>query len=259
MITAPRSAWLKGHCWSASSSSDTWIPGRWPKDVEQRLFLWWLRSSKSSFPWWRLGPSIYHPQDVCHIWNRLMCWDVIQVWAIQAWHTQHNLAGVQGEVYQADLLGIGTVAVKISRRNDDYAKGDLGGKIWKLWRSLTLTLLIPHSKWLDSNDFSDGMQIQFGCSTGWCHFFVLDQRWNGLGSPFPLTEMHAFQLRTCVSIAETEMVQFFGWLIEACLQPTWLVKYAHCFIRWQCMLCIIVLHVLQKICICEVQWTARDG
>jgi len=31
--------------------------------------------------------------------------------------------GVQGEVYQADLLGIGTVAVKISRRNDDYAKG----------------------------------------------------------------------------------------------------------------------------------------
>lgn len=36
-----------------------------------------------------------------------------------------TVAGVQGEVYQADLLGIGTVAVKISRRNDDYAKGDL--------------------------------------------------------------------------------------------------------------------------------------
>lgn len=31
--------------------------------------------------------------------------------------------GVQGEVYQADLPGTGLVAVKISRRNDDYAKG----------------------------------------------------------------------------------------------------------------------------------------
>ncbi|CAL1163219.1 unnamed protein product [Cladocopium goreaui] len=31
--------------------------------------------------------------------------------------------GVQGEVYQADLPGKGLVAVKISRRNDDYAKG----------------------------------------------------------------------------------------------------------------------------------------
>jgi len=31
--------------------------------------------------------------------------------------------GVQGEVYQADLPGQGLVAVKISRRNDDYAKG----------------------------------------------------------------------------------------------------------------------------------------
>ena len=33
--------------------------------------------------------------------------------------------GVQGEVYQADLPGKGLVAVKISRRNDDYAKGSM--------------------------------------------------------------------------------------------------------------------------------------
>ena len=33
--------------------------------------------------------------------------------------------GVQGEVYQADLPGTGLVAVKISRRNDDYAKGGM--------------------------------------------------------------------------------------------------------------------------------------
>ena len=33
--------------------------------------------------------------------------------------------GVQGEVYQADLPGTGLVAVKISRRNDDYAKGSM--------------------------------------------------------------------------------------------------------------------------------------
>ena len=98
--------------------------------------------------------SIYHPQDVCHIWNRLMCWDVSNFEPSKL-DKPSTVAGVQGEVYQADLLGIGTVAVKISRRNDDYAKGDLGGKIWKLWRSLTLTLLIriPHSKWLDSNVF----------------------------------------------------------------------------------------------------------
>ena len=99
------------------------IPGRWPKDAEQRLFLWWLRSSKSSFPWWRLGRSIYHPQNLCHIWNRLMCWDVSNFEPSKL-HKPSTVAGVQGEVYQADLLGIGTVAVKISRRNDDYAKGD---------------------------------------------------------------------------------------------------------------------------------------
>ena len=39
--------------------------------------------------------------------------------------TQLFSEGVQGEVYQADLPGYGPVAVKISRRNDDYAKGSL--------------------------------------------------------------------------------------------------------------------------------------
>lgn len=34
-------------------------------------------------------------------------------------------SGVQGEVYQADLPGMGAVAVKISRRNDDYAQSVL--------------------------------------------------------------------------------------------------------------------------------------
>ena len=84
MITAPQSVLLKGLLLKCQlpasfvkrrfrnacgfSSSNKWILGRWPKDDAQRLFRWWLKSSKSSFPWRRLGPSICHPpKNVSHL------------------------------------------------------------------------------------------------------------------------------------------------------------------------------------------------
>lgn len=221
MITAPRSALLKGAIvevpapWKnrrfrnvcSLSSSNTWILGRWPKDAEQRLFLWWLRSSKSSFPWWRLGRFIYH-RSVSHLESSNV--DVSKFEPSKL-DKPSTVAGVQGEVYQADLLGIGTVAVKISRRNDDYAKGDLVARsesfegVWH-WPHSCLTPI----DWIQTFFFLMACKFSLVALLDDAIFlFLIDanQRWNRVGSPFPLTEMHAFQPRTCVPIAETKMVQ----------------------------------------------------
>lgn len=203
MITAPRSALLKGHCWSASSllnvGSDMLAVSPWIQYMgSQEDDLKMLNKDFSCG-----GLDLQNPRFLGGGWVDLfitprMCvtfgiaknvLGCIQVWAIQAWHTRHCNTGVQGEVYQADLLGIGTVAVKISRRNDDYAKGDLVARfesfegVWH-WPYSYLT----PSDWIQMVFFwwhANSVWLLYWMMPFLC-FWSMHQRWNGVGSPFPL-------------------------------------------------------------------------